>query len=290
MATSRIILLQRAVGLLSVDVMFRNRWARCSSIKAAVEKRYELSNVDISKKNISIAVGKLESCSSNLQAKNSSGIYSGVRRHERYFWFQDKDKPPPIFPRIGRNNDEWLRVDEEDRDRLEGYMARISRQADMRRESKKRRLDAIDIYDMNNDNHKKIKSLASNTINSSSFNFKFDFWDSPEAHKLFNVGNDDSVLQVLVDRCSLLSKSSFDDSVLISILHDVNDIAELSTSQLEYLRYNCLYLQKAYENAAQFMNSLTWVQCVNNCIKEMEDIGIHHIANEKTIRMLNSRK
>ena len=87
MAKSRIILLQRAVGLLSVDVMFRNRWARCSFIKAAVEKRYELSNVDIIKKNISIAVGKLESSSSKLQEKNSSGIYSGVQRHERYFWF-----------------------------------------------------------------------------------------------------------------------------------------------------------------------------------------------------------
>ena len=253
----------------------------------ALEKRYSLSPIDISKRNISTVVRGLESNSSDLSSKNSTGIYSGVKNHERYFWFQDKVKPPPIFPQTCHNISVWDSINEEDSDKLVAYLARISRTRDTSRKAKKRQVDEVDLYDLINDNKKKIKSLASTNIKASSFELQSNFWDSPEARRLFNVKNNTSLLEVIATRCLLLSKASFDDNILLSILHDVKEVSELSSTQIQYLRYSCLYLRKAYENAVQYMNSLSWIQCIENAIKEMHDIGIYHITNEKTVRMLN---
>ena len=94
MATAKIILLQKSVNLLSKDSSFRNRWTSCSSLHKALTSRYCLEVVDISKKNISLAIGRTEPDASNLKVRNKSGIYSGTRNHQRYFWFQDEKKEP----------------------------------------------------------------------------------------------------------------------------------------------------------------------------------------------------
>jgi hypothetical protein len=78
-----------------------------------------------------------------------------------------------------------------------------------------------------------------------------------------------------------LSRAAFDDDELIGIIDGIDSIKELSSSQRQQIRFDCLYLRKAYEVTVQNMNKFTWKDCIIIAIDEMKDVGFNHIKNEK---------
>ena len=69
------------------------------------------------------------------------------------------------------------------------------------------------------------------------------YWNSPEANHLFMPRNDETVLEAFVRRDKLLAAAAFDNDVLMTILHDVDDIHDLTNTQLLNVRLDCLYLK-----------------------------------------------
>ena len=86
-----------------------------------------------------------------------------------------------------------------------------------------------------------------------------------------------------------MSRAAFDDDELIGIIDGINSIDELSSSQRQQIRFDCLYLRKAYEVAVQNMNQITWKDCIIIAIDEMKDGGFNHIKKEKDIRRINQQ-
>ena len=95
------VMLQKAVRFITTDPLFRNQWTSGSSLEQAVNSRYKLEGVSTTRIAISKAVGKIDPGISNLQVKNSCGIYSGQNAKMRYFFFQDSVMEPPFPPQPG---------------------------------------------------------------------------------------------------------------------------------------------------------------------------------------------
>ena len=147
MATSRMLLLQKAVRSITSQDNFRRRWASCTSIQKAVFVRYILKGVQINKRNTSTAFSRLSPNLSNLATSNEAGIYAGVMSKERYFWVQDPKDKPPIFPNTTINSEQWDIIKKRDIDELEKYLSRLERSRSMQRSTKRQRFDSIDIQD-----------------------------------------------------------------------------------------------------------------------------------------------
>ena len=77
-------------------------------------------------------------------------------------------------------------------------------------------------------------------------------------------------------------RAAFDDDELIGIIDEINSIDELSSSQRQQIRFDCLYLRKAYKVAVQNMNQITWKEYIIISIEEMKDAGFNHIKMKKT--------
>ena len=91
-------------------------------------------------------------------------------------------------------------------------------------------------------------------------------------------------------RIDILQFASVNDNSLLSLIDDDDiDIEDLLNDQRQNLRYQCIYLRKAYETAMQFMNSLSWTKCIDIALLELSDQGIFHFKNEKAIRILNKK-
>ena len=79
MATSKVILLQKAVRNITLDGSFRNRWVSASSLEKALTLRYKFdSTITISKATLSRAVGKINPCIDSQHLKHTSVMYRGV--------------------------------------------------------------------------------------------------------------------------------------------------------------------------------------------------------------------
>ena len=77
MATSKIILLQKAVSLITTDKAFRNRWTLGTSIQQAVEVRYKLEDITLSTNRVSRAISSVETNIEDLSYRHLSGTYKG---------------------------------------------------------------------------------------------------------------------------------------------------------------------------------------------------------------------
>ena len=59
MSQSRIILMQKALGYITSEICFRNRWTLGASIQKALQTRYTLEHINTSLGNVSKAMSKL---------------------------------------------------------------------------------------------------------------------------------------------------------------------------------------------------------------------------------------
>ena len=289
MASCKVIILRKAISNISEDIAFKNRWVRCSSLLTALQARYVLKEVSLTKASISRVVSKLEPDISNLDFVHSSGIYSGLNTNERYYWFQGNHLDPPTFPAIRNNNLVWESIRCVDSKKLDNYLKRISREHSNRRSSKRPRLDDVDIFDNIARSEECINSSVTKSVYKMTKTQVVSYWTSPEAYILFGVSKSECVIKTLIIRDKMLAKAAYDDDTLVSLLTDVDSVDKLSSYQKQHLRFDCIYLKKLYEVAIQNMNSWTWQQCAQAAIAELNDAGFNHIKNERTLRNLNMR-
>ena len=138
MATSKVILLQKAVRNITLDGSFRNRWVSASSLEKALTLRYQFdSTITISKATLSRAVGKINPCIDTQNLKHASGMYRGVLGNEKFYFVQDSDLVPPIFPITTSNKSNklvWDKIKKEDERELQDYMNRIEHRHSRQRE------------------------------------------------------------------------------------------------------------------------------------------------------------
>ena len=135
MATSKVILLQKAVRNITLDGSFRNRWVSASSLEKALTLRYKFdSTITISKATLSRAVGKINPCIDTQNLKHASGMYRGVLGNEKFYFVQDSDLVPPIFPTTKMNKLVWIKIKKADETELQDYMNRIEHRHSRQRE------------------------------------------------------------------------------------------------------------------------------------------------------------
>ena len=268
--------LRQKVGIHIIsDKLFRDRWTSNLSLAKAVSCRYKLEGITTTKLAISKAVGKLDTSMDDLTIKNLAGVYSGRFNTDRYFFFQKPSLDPPYFPPTNTNNTVWNVIKSVDKRNVEIYLANIEKLQSRVRVNKRKRLDSIDIYDnisTTSDKTKKgVVDDAKKIIGSIPSN---NYWNSPDANHLFMPRNDETVLEAFVRRDKLLAAAAFDNDVLMTMFHNVDDIHDLTNTQLLNVKLDCLYLKKGYEIALQRMNQLTWTDCLILAIKDLADIGI----------------
>ena len=184
---------------------------------------------------------------------------------------------------------EWQSIRSIDSHKLDTYLKRISRSQINRRSSKKPRLDEVDVYDNITRSKEGVSASIDKSVKIICEDKAISYWTSPEAYILFCVKKEDSVIESLISRDKLLTKAAYDDDTLVTLLHDVECVDELSSYQKQHLRFDCVYLKKAYEIAIQNMNSWTWKECCLRAIAELSDAGFSHIKNERTLRNLNMK-
>ena len=85
----------------------------------------------------------------------------------------------------------------------------------------------------------------------------------------------------------MLLKASTDDDAMSTLIQTYMDINKLTSLTKRRFRYQCIYLSKAYEIALQKMNSYTWLECCNQAVKEVNDVGIIYISSARTVTKWN---
>ena len=226
MNTSRTVILQNAVRSITTDRLFRDRWTSVYSLERAVNSRYKLEGLSTTKMAISKAIGRVEVGIQDLQVKNSSGIYSGLRSQMRYFFFQDPKLNPPYFPPTADNQLVWDEIIAVDQNNLNIYLDNLQKKKERVRPNKRERLDSVDIYDKISQSSAKVIKLSEDAAQSIVLP-KNIYWDSPEAAHLFKPKHGESVLECLCRRDQLLSSAAFCDKNLLKIIDGIEDIDEL---------------------------------------------------------------
>ena len=293
MAAPRVILMDKpqvirlAIRHIAADITFTNRWVSVTALDKGLSARYKFdSDIIISKKSISRSISKIEPSLDSLTVANSSGIYRGKHGNENYYFFQVPVSTPPYFPPTVHSCDFWPEIKAVDQQKLTEYLKRIERTVLSQRSKKKRVLDDVDIY-LNN---KKMATESASMSKSRTIDNrieKYNYWNSPEAIKLFAPKKGDDVMLSLTNRINILTDASYNDSILTNILVDTTDINSVSSYQRQIIRQQCFYLRKAYEVAIQKMNTFTWTECVKIAIDELADSGITSITNYRTVQVLN---
>ena len=125
-----------------------------------------------------------------------------------------------------------------------------------RSKNRKVNLDEIDIFINNKQSELEAVSMLSLNIPTPATT-DYSYWKSTEAYKLFEPKEDEEVLHCLSRRIGILNFSFYDDETLLKLVSNVKDINDISTSQRNYLRHQCLYLRKSYKTAVQRMNTST---------------------------------
>ena len=136
MSTSKIILLQKAVSLITTDKAFRNRWTLGTLIQQAVEVRYKFEDITLSTNCISRAISSVETNIDDLSYRHLSGTYKGFNSNRSYFYFQNGDLPPPSFP-PPRDKEVWRVIHDIDDSQLKDYINRVGISQTRQRGNKK---------------------------------------------------------------------------------------------------------------------------------------------------------
>ena len=109
-------------------------------------------------------------------------MYKGVFGRKKFYYIQDSDLVPPIFPMTKSNKLVWSNIQKVDVKELKDYMDWIKYEHSRHR-SKKRKLD--DIVDMENrmmNTKSKTEGFSTVTLYKSSYSH----WNSSNALPLFN--------------------------------------------------------------------------------------------------------
>ena len=125
MATSKIIMLQKVVNLITADHAFCDRWAIATFLEKAVNTRYKFENITVTTAIITKALSRLEPNIQDLSYTHNSGVYSGMLNHNLYFFFQDGNIQYPYFP-PPRNQSQWDKMRDVDFIKLEEYINRVT--------------------------------------------------------------------------------------------------------------------------------------------------------------------
>ena len=225
------VVLQLAIRTITADIMFSNRWTSVSALEKGLTTRYKFDcDILISKKNTHRSVSKIEPSLDSLSVANHSGIYCGKYKKENYYFFQNPVSDPPYFPPPMNYNDKWKDIEEIDEQNLKEYINRIERGHQKQRSKKKRIRDDVDIYLYNSKMARQSESLFASSIDLGRI-LCYNYWDSPEAAKLFEPKNGNTVLSCLSKRVTLLTKVSYNDNMLTHLLIDVANINNISSHQ-----------------------------------------------------------
>ena len=284
MSEQRQTTLQNAVKNIFSTIYFSNRWTGVESIEIALKNRYKLSQLVLTRATISRHIGKMDPVIDNLNYKHTSGIYRCKKRGEIHNYFQSTPGDPPYFPPF-KDTGAWELIDSVDQKQLVSYLASLKRIEERQRPNKRKYLDSVDIADDIYFSEKETLSLAKK--DTLACKVVYNYWNSPEAVSLFSPNFGETVLECLIRRDKLLLKATIDDSVLYSLIRDFDENDKLTDKQITKIRYQCIYLRKAYEVAIQYMNGITWVQSIRKAIEELSDQGIIIVKNDKTIRKWN---
>ena len=114
MATSMVILLQKAVRNIALDGSFQNRWFSASSLKTLTTRYQFDSTITISKSTLSRAIGKINPIIDSQNVNHESGIYRGVMNKKRFYYMQEANLVPPVFPLTYHNKSVWEKIQKED--------------------------------------------------------------------------------------------------------------------------------------------------------------------------------
>ena len=259
-------LLQMSIRNISTDTSFKDRWTRISSLETGLKVRYKYdSSVTISKQQISRAIGRMDQAIDIQSVKHVSGIYRYRFNNEMFYFFQNPSLKPPLFPNPD-DKELWSKIIQQDEKALQSFISRTELKDRLRSQAKRQKTDIVDLHNYVTRNKTAIDTIANNTILPIESQNSSVYWESPEAKILFVPKSDESTSDCLIRRIDLLGRASFDDSVLLLITDDVDDLDEISSHQKQVLRTQCLYLRQAYELAIQFMNDKTLMECIQNAI------------------------
>ena len=283
MSSYKYVTIQKAANNIAKSIYFSKRWCRSSSLVEAISKRYKLANILVNTKSLSMAMSKLEPFLSDSQQHHTTGIYRGYRCHKAYYYFQGKSCAPPFTP-PANDKTAWSAIDGIDDKMLQEYLENNDKFRNHDRIIKKRRLDDVDIIDNQTITKIETDRIICKNREESRYVITSTYWDSTEAKILFRPKENETVLNCLRRREEILLQACLSDEIMLELTSGSSPIDELSSKQKEHLRYQCLYLRKAYEIAIQFMSAKTWTECIIMAISELADIGIQFIKNEKTVR------
>ena len=81
-----------------------------------------------------------------LSAKNEAGIYKMIKGQEKYYFFQEKHKEPPIAPCFYKEKDKWKAIDDSDQQMCLSFFQRMEVQKERdSRQNKRKRMDEVDV-------------------------------------------------------------------------------------------------------------------------------------------------
>ena len=127
MSSSKQLTIRLAVQNIGKTIYFTKRWCKVTSLVTALQTRYKLSDIELSSRVLSIAVGKAEPSIDDLHYPHQSGIYRGKQRMTSYYFFQKPSLEPPYFP-SPKSTQEWADIDRVDSEQLQLYLSSLKKQ------------------------------------------------------------------------------------------------------------------------------------------------------------------
>ena len=269
------------------DSRLRGKWVSLSTLEEALKQRYdfgdhlELTSTLLSK----VMAGLVPDIDSLKHSRN--GMYriqhhyavpDGKTKKIHFFYFQDKQKPPPKHPSI---NDSWDKILFCQRSILQSF-----KQQGTRHQNKKPRVrENVD------DELLEMRS----TFTAEAIKHKvpaFDYWKSANAIKLFNPLPGEPVQETLHRRNkNLLDFVNHPEQHVAEMFEGYAELPPLTVRQMDQFLKQSLYLAKAYENASIYMGTAhqawTWHQCCDAAIDELATLGITKITSARTLGRWN---
>ena len=204
---------------------FTRRWPRVSSIEIAVNTRYNLPHITIDKGTINRHLGKCDPNVDNLSHSHESGIYRVRKNNEYHYYFDSASKLAPTFPNF-RDRMAWNTIDKIDSECLDEYINHLSHLKERERTKKRKRLDSIDHISITKMHELKTDEIVKRHIENNDIIHSISYWDSPEAQLLFCPKNNETVINYLCRRETLLRVALADDDELDHIVNDPKLLAK----------------------------------------------------------------
>ena len=117
-----------------------------------------------------------------------------------------------------------------------------------------------------------------------------DYWQSPECHKLFGVGDEDvrSVLEHRIDLLKSVSSTTYGYKKVIDVVCESKNNYESSDNDIWILQQKSMMLCLAYHYALKHMNHYSWVnKCCQMACDTLCIIGVNYASNPQTIANWN---